>query len=69
MKTRKMVIYIGNADAVDPIYFGSLSNEDKILTAQQNEEASIMSLESFEQSFNDDYISDLGYIFFIDYPL
>lgn len=69
MKTRKMVIYIGNAEAVDPIYFGSLSNEDKILTAQQNEEASIMSLESFEQSFNDDYISDLGYIFFIDYPL
>lgn len=69
MKTRKMVIYIGSADAVDPIYFGSLSNDDKILTAQQNEEASIMSLESFEQSFNDDYISDLGYIFFIDYPL
>lgn len=69
MKTRKMVIYIGNAEAVDTIYFGSLSNEDKILTAQQNEEASIMSLESFEQSFNDDYISDLGYIFFIDYPL
>ena len=45
--------------------FESLSNEEKLHVAKNNNNMIVYSLEGFQFAFNNEMISDLGYIFIV----
>lgn len=65
----KKVIYI-ESDYVDDEDFSvdefkKLPNDEKLHVANNNNHMSVYSLEGFQSAFNDEMISDLGYIFIV----
>lgn len=46
--------------------FNDLSVEEKLVFADNHRYVDVYSLKEFEYRFNNDFISDEGYIFFID---
>lgn len=58
----KKILYISPNSEFD--YFG-LSQEEMLTQAKQDRDASIYTIDNFAQAFNDEIISDLGYIFVI----
>lgn len=58
----KKILYINPNSEFD--YFG-LSQEEMLAQAKEDNDAEIYTIEGFAQAFNDEIISDLGYIFVI----
>ena len=65
----KKIIYIESdyvsSDDFSLDEFESLSNEEKLHVAKNNNNMIVYSLESFQFAFNNEMISDLGYIFIV----
>ena len=65
----KKIIYIESdyvsSDDFSLDEFESLSNEEKLHVAKNNNNMIVYSLEGFQFAFNNEMISDLGYIFII----
>ena len=58
----KKILYINPNSEFE--YFG-LSQEEMLTQAKQDRDAEIFDIEGFAQAFNNERISDLGYIFVI----
>lgn len=58
----KKILYINPNSEFD--YFG-LNQEEMLAQAKQDRDADIYTIDGFAQAFNDEVISDLGYIFVI----
>ncbi len=65
----KKIIYIESdyvsSDDFSLDEFESLSNEEKLHVAKNNNNMIVYSLEGFQFAFNNEMISDLGYIFIV----
>ena len=65
----KKIIYIKSdyvsSDDFSLDEFESLSNEEKLHVAKNNNNMIVYSLEGFQFAFNNEMISDLGYIFIV----
>ena len=65
----KKVIYIESDCVGDEDFsfeeFEKLPNDEKLHVANNNNHMSVYSLEGFQSAFNDEMISDLGYIFIV----
>ena len=65
----KKIIYIESdyvsSDDFSLAEFESLSNEEKLHVAKNNNNMIVYSLEGFQFAFNNEMISDLGYIFIV----
>lgn len=60
------VIYITPNYEFDIDCFDALPNEEKLHVARNLNEVYIYSLEEFQEEFNGDCISDLGFIYFVN---
>jgi hypothetical protein len=59
------IIYM-KPDAKDKAsWFNSLSKDDKLKVAEKSSDYEIYSLKDFEIAFNEELISDLGFIFIV----
>ena len=66
MKTmEKQVIYLTPHCQYPIEEFKRLSDDEKLHVAKNTYEMFIYSLEGFQRAFNNEYISDLGYIFIV----
>ena len=65
LENEPKVIYM-KPDAEDDVsWFSKLSNEEKLHVANNGNDYEIYSLKDFETAFNEELISDLGFIFIV----
>lgn len=61
---KKKILYVSPNSKYE---YGDLNNEERIAQANKDENASVYThLEDFAIDFNNEFISDLGYIYVID---
>lgn len=61
----KKVIYLYPDCEYSSSEFESLTDEEKLHIAKNSNDMEIYTLEGFQAAFNDELISDLGYIYFV----
>ena len=61
----KKVIYLYPDCEYPVLDFERLTDEEKLHVAKNSNDMEIYTLEGFQAAFNDELISDLGYIYFV----
>ena len=59
------VIYVQPDYMFEQDWFESLSDEEKLHVAKNENEMEVYTLENFQYAFNEERISDLGFIYFV----